>query len=86
MIERLIPEPVPGCYCWVDSIRLSLVGESDDCQKLWLIAVDGKQPFYSEGVTLAELAKLQLLTVPKYLQLDNAHPYGESSHSGVKRR
>jgi Phosphodiester glycosidase len=26
--------------------------------KLWLIAVDGKQPFYSEGVTLAELTNI----------------------------
>ncbi|ARV62866.1 hypothetical protein BZZ01_05475 [Nostocales cyanobacterium HT-58-2] len=26
--------------------------------KLWLIAVDGKQPFYSEGLTIAELKKL----------------------------
>ncbi|MBE9082491.1 MULTISPECIES: phosphodiester glycosidase family protein [unclassified Tolypothrix] len=25
--------------------------------KLWLIAVDGKQPFYSEGLTLTELTK-----------------------------
>ncbi|MDZ8051038.1 MAG: phosphodiester glycosidase family protein [Aulosira sp. ZfuVER01] len=25
--------------------------------KLWLIVVDGKQPFYSEGLTLTELAK-----------------------------
>lgn len=27
-------------------------------QKLWLIAVDGKQPLYSEGVTLAELSQI----------------------------
>ncbi|MBD2063915.1 phosphodiester glycosidase family protein [Funiculus sociatus GB2-A5] len=26
--------------------------------KLWLIAVDGKQPLYSEGVTMAELTKI----------------------------
>ncbi|MCA1994326.1 MAG: phosphodiester glycosidase family protein [Coleofasciculus sp. S288] len=29
-------------------------------QTLWLIAVDGKQPFYSEGVTLAELSEIAL--------------------------
>lgn len=28
-----------------------------DGNKLWLIAVDGKQPFYSEGMTLNELAQ-----------------------------
>jgi hypothetical protein len=27
-------------------------------QKLWLIAVDGKQPLYSEGVTIAELTEI----------------------------
>ena len=31
------------------------VGSDRSGQKLWLIAVDGKQPHYSEGVTLAEL-------------------------------
>jgi hypothetical protein len=28
--------------------------------KLWLFIIDGKQPFYSEGVTLAELAQIVL--------------------------
>ncbi|GAA6619366.1 phosphodiester glycosidase family protein [Scytonema sp. NUACC26] len=28
--------------------------------KLWLIAVDGKQPYYSEGVAIAELTKIIL--------------------------
>jgi Phosphodiester glycosidase len=28
--------------------------------KLWLIAVDGKQPFYSDGLTLTELTKIAL--------------------------
>jgi hypothetical protein len=27
-------------------------------KKLWLIAIDGKQPFYSEGVRLSELAEI----------------------------
>jgi hypothetical protein len=31
---------------------------TQDGKKLWLIAVDGKQPFYSEGVTLAELTEI----------------------------
>jgi len=29
-------------------------------QKLWLIAIDGKQPFYSEGATTTELTKIIL--------------------------
>ena len=28
--------------------------------KLWLIVIDGKQPFYSEGATLAELAEIAI--------------------------
>ena len=28
--------------------------------KLWLVVVDGKQPFYSEGITLLEAARLSL--------------------------
>jgi hypothetical protein len=32
--------------------------KSDAEKKLWLIAVDGKQPHYSEGVTLAELSDI----------------------------
>jgi hypothetical protein len=29
-------------------------------QKLWLIVIDGKQPLYSEGVTIAELTKIAI--------------------------
>ncbi|MDZ7958881.1 MAG: phosphodiester glycosidase family protein [Aulosira sp. DedQUE10] len=39
--------------------------------KLWLIAVDGKQPFYSEGLTLTELAKTAIdLSADAALNLD----------------
>lgn len=38
---------------------------------LWLIAIDGKQPFYSRGVTLAEAAELlQALGAENALNLD----------------
>ena len=40
-------------------------------QKLWLIVIDGKQPLYSEGVTLAELAEIVMeLDVDTALHLD----------------
>ena len=40
-------------------------------QKLWLIAIDGKQPLYSEGATIAELTKiLTELGVHTALNLD----------------
>ncbi len=39
--------------------------------KLWLIVIDGKQPFYSEGVTLAELSKIVVeLGADRALNLD----------------
>ncbi|NET07252.1 MAG: phosphodiester glycosidase family protein [Merismopedia sp. SIO2A8] len=34
------------------------VALNEDGYKLWLIVVDGKQPFYSEGVTMAELTEI----------------------------
>lgn len=40
-------------------------------EKLWLIAIDGKQPLYSEGATLAELTKIILkLGADSALNLD----------------
>ncbi len=39
--------------------------------RLWLIVVDGKQPFYSEGVTLLELAEIAVnLGADRALNLD----------------
>ncbi len=39
--------------------------------KLWLIVIDGKQPFYSDGVTIAELTEIMInLGVDKALNLD----------------
>lgn len=39
--------------------------------KLWLIVVDGKQPFYSDGVTMTELIEIIInLGVDKALNLD----------------
>ena len=34
------------------------VGINKQGDKIWLFVVDGKQPFYSEGVTLSELAQI----------------------------
>lgn len=36
------------------------VGIDPSGQKLWIVAVDGKQPEYSEGITLTELAQIFL--------------------------
>ena len=40
-------------------------------QKLWLIAIDGKQPLYSEGATIAEMTKIAMeLGADSALNLD----------------
>ncbi|WP_026731526.1 phosphodiester glycosidase family protein [Fischerella sp. PCC 9605] len=47
------------------------VGIDKEGKKLWLIAVDGKQPIYSEGVKMPELAKIVMdLGVDTALNLD----------------
>jgi exopolysaccharide biosynthesis protein len=47
------------------------VGVDRRGEKLWLIAIDGKQPLYSEGVTKAELAKICAeLGVDRAINLD----------------
>lgn len=35
-----------------------VVGVDRQGEKLWLVVIDGKQPFYSEGVTLPELTEI----------------------------
>ena len=60
----------------------SLVGLDRAGTKLWLMVVDGKQPFYSEGVTLEELAQLAVdLGCDRALNLDG----GGSSTLVVKQ-
>ena len=47
------------------------VGISEKGDRLWLIIIDGKQPFYSEGVTEQELAKIAIkLGCDRALNLD----------------
>ncbi len=47
------------------------VGTNKKGDRLWLILVDGKQPFYSEGVTQAELAQIGIdLGCDRVLNLD----------------
>ncbi len=47
------------------------IGINRQGNKLWLIVVDGKQPFYSEGVTISELAKIAVnLGCDRALNLD----------------
>lgn len=47
------------------------VGINQKGDRLWLIVIDGKQPFYSEGVTQAELAQIAIdLGCDRALNLD----------------
>jgi hypothetical protein len=56
-------QPVPVPPDWKDADRpYARVAVATDRggQTLWLIVVDGKQPFYSEGMTMAELTRLAI--------------------------
>lgn len=49
----------------------TVVATNKQGNKLWLIVADGKQPFYSEGVTLKEVAEIAIsLGVDTALNLD----------------
>lgn len=58
----------------VDNSQLfpcTAVATNQQGNKLWIIVVDGRQPYYSEGVTLAELTEIFLeLGVYRALNLD----------------
>lgn len=49
----------------------TVVGIDASGKKLWLVVVDGRQPFYSEGVTLAELSQILVeLGIDSAINLD----------------
>lgn len=49
----------------------TVVGLDRSGQRLWIVAIDDKQPFYSEGVTLAELSQMvQQFGIRDALNLD----------------
>jgi Phosphodiester glycosidase len=49
----------------------TIVGTDATGQRLWLIVIDGKQPWYSEGMTIAEtIPLLQKLGITTALNLD----------------
>jgi hypothetical protein len=58
-------EPLPG----LDTTSLhprTAIGYSRNGRYLYLVVVDGRQPFYSEGITLAELARLMISIGAQY--------------------
>ena len=60
----------------------TMAGVNHKGDKLWLVVVDGKQPFYSQGVTLKELADIAVdLGCDRALNLDG----GGSSTLVVKQ-
>ena len=61
LVRRGMPVPVPKDAADNDGLYPRTVAAIDkQGQKLWLIVVDGRQPFYSEGVTLAEMTQILL--------------------------
>lgn len=58
-------EPIPG----LDNTALhprTATGYSRNGRYLYLVVVDGRQPFYSEGITLLELARLMISVGAQY--------------------
>jgi hypothetical protein len=58
--QMLVAQGKPIIYDSPNDIPYPRVaaGTDQEGKKLWLIAIDGKQPFYSEGVTINELTKI----------------------------
>jgi exopolysaccharide biosynthesis protein len=72
--EVLINQGKPGNFQSKDDLKpypRTAVGIDKEGKKLWLVIVDGKQPFYSEGLTNQELTDVfQKLGVYSALNLD----------------
>lgn len=69
--QRLVVEGRPVKHADKSLHPRTAVGLSDGGKRLWLMVVDGRQRWYSEGVTLAELSELLLeLGVEDGLNLD----------------
>src|SRR5690606_1833091 len=58
--QRLVVEGRPVKHADKSLHPRTAVGLSDGGKRLWLMVVDGRQRWYSEGVTLAELSELLL--------------------------
>ncbi len=53
----------------------TIVGTDATGQRLWLVVIDGKQPWYSEGMTIAEtIPLLQKMGISTALNLDGGDP------------
>jgi exopolysaccharide biosynthesis protein len=58
-------EAIPGLDAVVTQPRTA-IGYSRNGRYLYLVVADGRQPFYSEGMTTAELAKLMISLGAQY--------------------
>jgi hypothetical protein len=70
LIDRGLPAPLdPNVKD--RPLPCTAVATNEQGNKLWIVAVDGRQPYYSEGVTLGELREILLqLGVYTALNLD----------------
>jgi exopolysaccharide biosynthesis protein len=57
--------PIPGLENTTTQPRTA-IGYSNNGRYLYLVVVDGRQPFYSEGITLSELADLMISLGARY--------------------
>jgi Phosphodiester glycosidase len=58
--RKLIQHPSERARDWLKPYPRAAIALDRSGQKLWILLVDGKQPFYSEGITMPELAELAL--------------------------
>lgn len=57
---KLIQNPSHRARDWLSPYPRTAIATDTTGQKLWMILVDGKQPLYSEGATMPELAQIAI--------------------------
>jgi hypothetical protein len=55
---QLVQNPSQRARDWQEPYSRTAIATDTTRRKLWIILVDGKQPLYSEGATMAELAAI----------------------------
>jgi hypothetical protein len=58
--RKLIQKPSERARDWLKPYPRTAIALDQSGEKLWLLLVDGKQPFYSEGISMPELADIAI--------------------------
>lgn len=71
LVERGVPIPLDIDESEAKSVPCTAVGINEAGDKLWIVVIDGRQPFYSDGLNLAQLRDIFIeLGVYTVLNLD----------------